>query len=67
MDLFILLRQHNISNEKECHTVSIIYTCKISFTASVDVDRIAQEVDVDAIQNNILNVTYCAIEHELVC
>lgn len=33
--------------------------------ASVDVDRIAQEVDVDAIQNNILNVTYCAIEHEL--
>ena len=29
-------------------------------------DRIAHEVDVDAIQDNILSVTYCNIEHELV-
>lgn len=33
--------------------------------AAVDVERIAREVDVDAIQENILNVTYCNVEHEL--
>lgn len=33
--------------------------------AAVDVDQIARDVDVDAIQDNILSVTYCNIEHEL--
>merc|ERR1712142_1121908 len=33
--------------------------------ASVDVERIARDVDVDAIQENIVNVTYCNVEHEL--
>lgn len=33
--------------------------------ASVDVNRIAREIDVDAIQDNIVSVTYCNIEHEL--
>ena len=33
--------------------------------AAVDVERIAREVDVDAIQENIVNVTYCNVEHEL--
>ena len=27
----------------------------------------AREIDVDAIQENIVAVTYCNIEHELVC
>jgi len=33
--------------------------------ASVDVDRVAREVDVDAIQENIQNITYCNIEQEI--
>lgn len=33
--------------------------------AAVDVERIARDVDVDAIQENILNITYCNVEQEL--
>ena len=36
------------------------------FLASIDVDKVAREIDVDAIQENIVSVTYCNIEHELV-
>jgi len=37
------------------------------FLASIDVEKVAREIDVDAIQENIITVTYCNIEHELVC
>jgi len=33
--------------------------------AAVDVEKIARDVDVDAIQDNIVNVAYCDVEHEL--
>lgn len=33
--------------------------------ASVDIERIAREVDVTVLQDNICNITFCNIEHEL--
>ena len=36
-----------------------------SFAASVDVDRIAVEMDFQALQHNIMNVTFCNIHSEV--
>lgn len=33
--------------------------------ASVDVDRIAKEMDFQALQQNIMNITFCNIEAEV--
>ena len=33
--------------------------------ASVDVDRIAREMDFQALQQNIMNVTFCNIQSEV--
>ena len=35
-------------------------------SASVDVDRILREMDVKTLQDNIMHVTFCNIEAELV-
>ena len=34
--------------------------------AGADVERIVRTVDFDALQDNILNITFCDIENELV-
>ena len=41
---------------------------KFSFytLASVDVDRILREMDVKTLQDNIMHITFCNIEAELV-
>ena len=33
--------------------------------ASVDVDRIAREMDFQALQQNIMNVTFCNVQSEV--
>lgn len=33
--------------------------------ASVDVDRIAKEMDFQALQQNIMNITFCNIDSEV--
>lgn len=40
-------------------------TCVILYLASVDVDRIAKEMDFQALQQNIVNVTFCNIQAEV--
>ncbi len=35
-------------------------------SAAVDVDRIAREVDVQTLQDNIAHVAFCDVENELV-
>lgn len=35
--------------------------------ASVDVDHISRTLDFNALQENIMNITFCNIETELVC
>lgn len=39
----------------------------VLFSASVDVDRIAHEMDFQALQQNIMNVTFCNIHSEVQC
>ena len=34
-------------------------------TASVDVDRIARDMDFQSLQQNMMNVTFCNIESEV--
>lgn len=38
----------------------------VDFVAAVDLDRLTREMDVKTLQDNIMNVTYCNIENELV-
>ena len=35
-------------------------------TAAVDVNRIARELDFKSLQENIMNITFCNIEAEMV-
>lgn len=37
------------------------------YVASVDVDRIAKEMDFHTLQQNIMNITFCNIETEVGC
>ena len=39
--------------------------CVLLDVASVDVDRIAREMDFQALQKNIMNVTFCSIQSEV--
>lgn len=45
-------------------SLGIIYV--FTFIASVDVDRIAKEMDFQVLQQNIMNVTFCNIETEVI-
>ena len=46
--------------------LEILYLCThLLCIASVDVDRIAKEVDFQALQQNIMNITFCNIETEV--
>ena len=38
----------------------------LSNTAAVDVNRIARELDFKSLQENIMNITFCNIEAEMV-
>ena len=39
--------------------------CVLLDVASVDVDRIAREMDFQALQQNVMNVTFCNIQSEV--
>ena len=39
--------------------------CVLLGVASVDVDRIAREMDFQALQQNVMNVTFCNIQSEV--
>ena len=41
------------------------YWAKCPIVASVDVDKIAKEVDFQALQANIINITFCNINSEV--
>lgn len=43
-----------------------MYVCVCISIASVDVDRIAQEMDVQTLQQNIMNVTFCNALSEVI-
>ena len=45
--------------------VSLATMCVPLDVASVDVDRIAREMDFQALQQNIMNVTFCNIQSEV--
>ena len=47
------------------HTMSPSTMCVPLDVASVDVDRIAREMDFQALQQNIMNVTFCNIQSEV--
>ena len=47
------------------HTMSLATVCVPLGVASVDVDRIAREMDFQALQQNIMNVTFCNIQSEV--
>ena len=36
-------------------------------SASVDVDAVARNMDFITLQDNVMNITFCNIESELVC
>ena len=47
------------------HTMSPSTMCVPLDVASVDVDRIAREMDFQALQQNIMNITFCNIQSEV--
>ena len=49
----------------KCETVYLKVYCGCA--ASVDVDRIAREMDFQALQANIMNITFCNIDSEVLC
>jgi len=42
----------------------IVVSC---VSASVDVDAVARNMDFVTLQDNVMNITFCNIESELVC
>ena len=45
--------------------MALATVCVLLDVASVDVDRIAREMDFQALQQNIMNVTFCNIQSEV--
>ncbi len=43
------------------------YLCCNVFVAAADVDTITRNMDFNALQENIMNITFCSIESEVVC
>lgn len=59
--------------EKPWYVCAYVCTLKVGLqlncecAASVDVDRIAQEMDFQALQANIMNITFCNVDSEVKC
>ena len=45
--------------------MSLATMCVLLDVASVDVDRIARGMDFQALQQNIMNITFCNIQSEV--
>lgn len=55
------------SNYKFCSKSRFIYqNCLHNFSAGADVDNVARNLDFHTLQENIMNITFCNIEGELV-
>ena len=51
----------------QCIIVYNSYQWLAYFLASVDVDAVARNMDFVTLQDNVMNITFCNIESELVC
>ena len=47
-----------------CVCVTVCVCVIVSISAGLDVDRVCRELDIQALQQNISNVTFCNIESE---